>query len=378
MSVYKPKTSRVWQFDFIAGGRRYSGSTGVYNRRAAEEFERKKRQEVATGQFGAVAQMTLDGACGRYWEEKGRHRGDAVDVERRIDRLLTLMGAATCLKDIDQVAISVAIEQRRNMVFTKTKAADAAAYPISNSTVNRDVIETLRPVLRRARTHWSPRGAPHGLPDIDWRDLRLTEPRAQSRVYSKPEMAAWLEACPPEARLALSMMLTYGLRFGELFFPLSALNLDPAKPTLTLQKGRKRDVILHLPLRQDHALALGPLAQKAAEASLAHVWFVLKDKTAKPLTYGMLEQRISKAADRAGIDGGRRIHGARHHAGSTILQRTKNLKAVQGLLGHARVSSSERYAHVLIDELRSALEDEAAPPTPPKPKTKAKTKSRRS
>lgn len=47
-----------------------------------------------------------------------------------------------------------------------------------------------------------------------------------------------------------------------------------------------------------------------------------------------------------------------HHAGSTILKRTKKLKAVQGLLGHASINSSQRYAHVLIGDLREALEDE--------------------
>ena len=57
-------------------------------------------------------------------------------------------------------------------------------------------------------------------------------------------------------------------------------------------------------------------------------------------------------------EGGRRIHGARHHAASTMLRRTGNLKAVQSLLGHASIHSSQRYAHVLTSELRAALEDE--------------------
>lgn len=153
-------------------------------------------------------------------------------------------------------------------------------------------------------------------------------------------------------------MLTYGLRYGELFFPLDALNLDVREPTLTLQKGRKRDVILHLPLRRDHAKALTELVTKARTAGVDQVWFVRAGKSLAPMTYGMLEHRISKAANEAKTSGGRRIHGARHHAGSMILKKTKNLKAVQGLLGHARVSSSERYAHVLTDELRAALDDD--------------------
>ncbi|MFD3264029.1 tyrosine-type recombinase/integrase [Phenylobacterium ferrooxidans] len=358
MSVYKPKQSRIWQYDFVVAGRRYVGSTGVLNRRAAEEFERRMRQEVATGKLGAIGQLPLDEAAGRYWEEKGRHRGDAVDVERRIEVLLSLLGPQTRLSAIDQAVVADAIERRRTETFRKAKGDKARAYPVSNSTVNRDIIETLRPILKRARTHWSPQGTLHGLPEIDWRDLRLSEPRAQSRVYSQSEKAAWLAACDGDVRLALDMMLTYGLRYGELFFALHALNLDVSDPTLTLQKGRKRDVILHLPLRRDHARALTELVAKARGAGIDQVWCVEVGETVTPLTYGMLEHRISKAANAAKISGGRRIHGARHHAGSMILKKTKNLKAVQGLLGHARVSSSERYAHVLTEELRAALDDD--------------------
>lgn len=362
MSVYKPGNSRYFHYDFVWQGLRSSGSTGQTTRRAAEEVERKKRLDLATGQEGAVAKMTLDEAAGRYWEEKGAQRGDAVDVMRRIGLLLQILGPETRLRDIDQAAVAAAIERRRKMKFRKSRAKDAKAYAISDSTVNRDIIETLRPILKRARTHWSTRGASHGLPDIDWRELRLREPRGQSRIYSAAEQAAWLEACDEEVRLALEMMLTYGLRFSELFFSIEALDLDPRKPTFTLQKGRKRDVILHLPLRAAHAEALAHRVGRAKATGLTTVWFVEPDEEEggelRPLTYGMLEYRISKAADRAGIAGSRRIHGARHHAGSAILRKTKNLKAVQGLLGHARVSSSERYAHVLIEELRAALDDD--------------------
>lgn len=365
MSVYKPKGSRIWQFDFVIDGKRFHGSTGVLNRRAAEEVERRKRNEAATGQFGQVAKMTLDAACGRYWEEKGKHRGDSVDVERRLDTLLVLFGKTTKLSEIGQAEVAAAVEQRSGMTFKKGKdraGAPAKEYAVSDSTVNRDVIDTLRPVLRRARTHWTPTGTAHGLPEINWRELRLTEPRALSRLYSAPEKAAWMEKAAEwgdDLDLALDLMLTNGLRYGEIFMPLDAPNLDPAEPTLRLQKGRKRDVVLFVPLRIDHARRLAARIGRAREHDLDHPWFYAKGKKLIPYTYAQIEYRLSKAADDAGIAGGRRIHGARHHAGSTVLKRSKgNLKAVQGMLGHASITSSQRYAHVLIDDLRAVIEDE--------------------
>lgn len=171
------------------------------------------------------------------------------------------------------------------------------------------------------------------------------------------------------------MLLTYGLRLGELQFSIDQkLNLDPVEPSLTLQKGRKRDVILHVPLRLDHARQLAALvgrAQANKPKALDTVWHTRKGKHLVALTYNQLEYRISLAADRAGVAGGRRIHGARHHAGSTILKRTGNLKAVQGLLGHASIQSSQRYAHVLTSDLRTALEDVAVAAPEPKPRRRA-------
>lgn len=357
MSVYKSAKSRFWQYDFVISGKRFHGSTGQATRRAAETVERHKRLEAATGQLGLIARMTLDDAAGRYWAEVGIGRGDAADVERRIARLLAIMGPQTTLGDIDQAACSRAIETRRGQTTIRSKKDGARAYLPAPATVNRDVVETLRPILRRARSHWAGK-ADHGLPEIDWRSLRLREPRAQSRMYGADEKLRWIDACDEDVRLALEMLLTYGLRFGELFFGLEALNLDPQLPTLTIQKGRKKDVLLHLPLRQDHARALAARLSRAQAAGLAHVWFYEGPKAPLSYTYSQIEYRLDKAATVAGVKGGRRIHGARHHAGSTILKRTGgNMKAVQSLLGHATINSSQRYAHVMVEDMRAALED---------------------
>lgn len=308
--------------------------------------------------------MTLDQGAGRYWEEVGIHRGDAEDVERRLNALIALMGGGTVLSDINQAVTAKAIEKRKKIGRKRGKADDATVYLPSNSTVNRDVIETLRPILKRAKTHWTPKGAAHGLPEIDWRELRLPEPRGLSRSYSHKEQAAWLRHAEEEhVDLALEVLLDYGLRLGELLFRPDQLGGDAAKPTLTLQKGRKRDVLLEVALTRDHGRQLFARAARARAAKLDTVWFfqngMNRDGTERlvPMTYAMLEYRLSKAADKAGIKGGRRIHGARHHAGGEIMRDTKgNLKAVQALLGHASIHSSQRYAHVLNEELRGHIE----------------------
>lgn len=43
MSVYKPKNSPYFHFDFVWQGRRFHGSTGCRNRRDALIFEQRER-----------------------------------------------------------------------------------------------------------------------------------------------------------------------------------------------------------------------------------------------------------------------------------------------------------------------------------------------
>ena len=55
-----------------------------------------------------------------------------------------------------------------------------------------------------------------------------------------------------------------------------------------------------------------------------------------------------------------RFHDARHTAATRVLRKS-NLRVVQQLLGHERVTTTEKYAHALAEDVRAALN--AAIPT---------------
>lgn len=370
MSVYKPAKSSFYQYDFVIKGRRFHGSTGQVTRRAAEAAERRLRAEEAEGRLGDAASWTVDQAAGKWWIEVGQHRADAAEIERKLEWLVAALRPKTRLADLTTAVISDVIERLR---VTPYKRGDkGAARVLSNATINRRVIELLRPIMRRAATNWGAKG----LQEIDWRALRLVEPRGLVQHYSADQEAAWLAECEPTPALALRLLLTYGLRFGELFFPPEAF--DPSGPSLPIQK-RKRDVPLVLPLRDDDASDIAARVGRAITAGLPHIWYVevvdLKGKVELvPLTYSMLRGRIIAAADTAGVNGRRRIHGARHHAGTMALRRTGNLKLAGSLLGHADLKSTARYAHALLDDLRAFVDD--LPRNSPEPEaSKAKKAS---
>jgi integrase len=384
MSVYKPAKSRFWQYDFQAKGHRFHGSTGVETRRKAEGVERRLREEIAAGKDPRDQVMTLDEAAGRWWLEVGQHLAGTVHIERRIGICLRLLGKSTPITEITTRTVSRAIETRRGETYTRAPdrpAADgkpawiAPRYPVSNATVNADIIITLRRILQRARKTWEVKD----LPEIDWRALTLSEPAERIQYYTPVQRAAWLAECDSVTAAALQVLLTYGLRLSEVFFAPS--DFDPGigqavdggdEPRLLIHK-RKADVPHIVPLRRDDARDIAARAGRAKAAELDTIWFeqlppapALAKVTGRDpskielvgLTYYGLQARLRSAARRAGIDGGRVIHGARHDAGTQILRRTKNIKVAQQLLGHKDIKSTLRYAHALEDELRAGLDSE--------------------
>jgi Site-specific recombinase XerD len=369
MSVYKTSKSRFYQYDFVIQGRRYHGSTGQTTRRAAEAYEDRQRRAAAEGKLGEAAQLTLDEACGKWWVEVGQYRGES-DRDRefkRMQRLVQLFPKTIRICEITTAHVAEAVQRRRGITFKRGKdrrlpdgrLEKAREYAVSNATVNRDVIQPLKKVLRRARRVWGAKG----LEEIAWDEVTLDQGRPAIRWYSQEEIAAWTAQNGPTAALALRLLLRYGLRFGELFFSIHAF--EPEGPRLGWFKGRKKDVWHTVPLLPDDAAEIAARVGRAKAAGLDTIWFVeeveeREDGERKvrlvPLTYYGLHQRLRTAAKRAGIRPGRIIHGARHHAGTTIQRAYKNAKVTQRLLGHLDPRSTDVYVHAMEDEVLAALQ----------------------
>lgn len=66
-------------------------------------------------------------------------------------------------------------------------------------------------------------------------------------------------------------------------------------------------------------------------------------------------KRMKKVMDAEGITGWT-IHGIRHTTATRLMQSGANLRIVQQLLGHANISTTAIYAHVMIDDLADAME----------------------
>jgi len=77
-----------------------------------------------------------------------------------------------------------------------------------------------------------------------------------------------------------------------------------------------------------------------------------------PITYSGLSSRFRRAFAKAGV-GDFRWHDLRHTAATRIMRETGNLKLTSKLLGHASVTTTARYAHVDLDDIRAGMESVA-------------------
>lgn len=389
MSVYKPAKSPYFQYDFQIRGRRFHGSTGVETRRAAEEVERRKRREAALGELDDAAQMTLDAAAARWWDERGASLKGGDRLEARLERVILLIGPRTRLIDITTKVVSRAIEKRRGQARSHSNKPGAKQYLPSDSTVNRDMIDTLRPILNRARKVWEA-----NLPTIDWSSLRRDEPKPRPKEFVGDELEIMLSHVKPKWHDMIRFAATYGTRLAEMFFSLDDVDVHDLEDARILLRDRKGADDHTLPLLPDDAAAMASRLGRARAAELETVWFYEKrlpgpgGKTVlKPLTYGGLEIAVRRAMERSGLKaakGMRGIHATRHHAGMQILRATGDIRLAQRLLGHADIKSTMVYAHAIESDVRKGLaklprnSPEPLAPEPEKATPDQSTKAKRS
>jgi hypothetical protein len=366
MSVYLTPKSPFFQYDFQYKKRRYTGSTGVKTRRAAEKVRDKIRGEVAAGTYVDGGPMSLDAAAGRWWTEVGQHKKSAKVLKHRLGIAVRLIGPATPIVDISTETVSRAIERRRGETYArgfdvprkpcgaiakKGKVVKAERYVLANDTVNSDIIKRLRPILNRAEKVWEVKG----LKTINWGELALPEAQTDIVHFADPYQAAWLDACGPTEAFALELLLTYGWRFGELFFkPAAYLPDTPNGPSVAIRMRKNKPMLA--PLRPVDARRIAARVGIAQAAELESIWIERdEDDQLVTVSYEAMQGRLRRAAGRAGVDHSRLIHSARHHVATDFLATTGDLAKTKDLLGHADIKSTLVYAHALDSGLRDAI-----------------------
>jgi integrase/recombinase XerD len=184
------------------------------------------------------------------------------------------------------------------------------------------------------------------------------------RLLASAHAAAADATCPQAERLRalrlaclIEVLYATGLRVSELVaLPASAARRDERMLVVRGKGGKERLVPLNQAAKTAMRAYLDALGQ--AERDAGAKWLFPSFGESGHLTRQHAARELKALAGAAGI-GSARVspHVLRHAFASHLLQNGADLRVVQTLLGHADISTTQIYTHVLDERLKSLVRD---------------------
>lgn len=195
------------------------------------------------------------------------------------------------------------------------------------------------------------RNDPMGLID------RARVEQSQRSTFNDDERRAIFDTASSRDRVALRLLLDYGLRKGALqAVKLEHFDVQRRRLTIFTKGAKVRELPVDAEMLADiaHEIATEPgdtyllhrrgAPNKPMSSHALHVWWY-----ARLVDAGVVPE---------GTTSGRKMHSARHTAGQRVLDKTSNLKAAQTLLGHASISTTgDVYAGWSDEQLEETMRE---------------------
>jgi integrase len=352
VSVFKVKKSPYYQFDFVLRGHRFYGSTECTVRKEAEKFEaveREKAKALVKAMKRSRASLLIDDVADRLWNDRAQYDADPKATETNLARLIEYFGKAKPLTDIDHNEVKKMVAWRRGHHVKDRKNAPL----ISNATVNRSATK----VLQRIFTFAKGEGAQFEH-EPKWTELLLPEPVERVRELQDDEAAAFDAAMRTDYEPFFEFVRASGLRQKEcVTLKWTEVNFG-TKQIVRLGKGGRRVVF---PITDAIREILFPLQGQHSEFVFTYVAVygnkrlgIVRGRRYR-LTLSGTKSRWQRMRAKAGVTDFR-FHDYRHDFGTKLLRDSGNLKLVQKAMNHRDIKSTLRYAHVLDEDVASAVE----------------------
>lgn len=191
--------------------------------------------------------------------------------------------------------------------------------------------------------------------DLGWTASPLAGIRPPKRAQRLPSamtvdaVSALLDGMPDDEPLScrdkaiFELAYSSGLRVSELAnLTLTELDLDHGLARVT-GKGNKTRIV---PVGSVAVEALRRWLLIRPQLARGDVLTVFVGKTGRPLSIGAIEGRLRTWRERLGIAERLYPHKLRHSCATHLLQSSHDLRAVQELLGHANLSTTQVYTHL--------------------------------
>jgi integrase/recombinase XerD len=180
-------------------------------------------------------------------------------------------------------------------------------------------------------------------------------------VLTKSEARRLIEATPAvkprdiRDRAILETLYATGIRRAELI-TLTIYDADLQTATLKVEgKGRRQRVV---PLTQSAIAALKLYLDEARSLFVreaGQVRLFVSSRSGGPLDDDDIVRIVAKAANRAGIRKHVTPHTLRHTCATHLLKGRADIRQIQKLLGHRRLSSTEVYTRVELTDLHEVI-----------------------
>jgi integrase/recombinase XerD len=209
-----------------------------------------------------------------------------------------------------------------------------------------------------------------GRADLAHQLARTHYPRKLPRVLTLDQVARLLEAAPgPGLKYKAALGIAYGagLRGGEVVM-LRVSDIDSERMLIRVEMGKGR---------KDRHAKLSPELLSLLRAWWLQCrsigWLFPGRDPLLPMTVRQLNRVCHMAAEAAGLGSWVTPHTLRHSFATHLLEDDTDVRVIQVLLGHAKLDTTARYAHVATNVLRAVrspfehlmLSKEGPPEEPP-------------
>lgn len=333
---FRTARSKIYQYDLQIGGRRLRGSTGTDNYEEAKSVEAEIRAQ-ARKQKAREGHYTVSQALGTYYTDKAQHQPSATTTRSQAKGILSAIPGKTPIDSLSNADVLKFVARRR--------------AEVSNATVNRQ-LQLLGRALRHMQKFYDAE-----IPELDLKAAETPEPKERIRELTRDEQQRLFDKLRTDLHPFVTFALMTGARISTIAnLRWSDVHIDLGEMVFRLKGGDT----MKFPISREMRAFLSALPKSNTVEARRYVFTYVDQKTLDRKRIipngGGVNADFREAVHDAEIEDFR-FHDLRHTFATRMLRQTQNLKLVSKLLGHKNIETTTRYAHVLIDDMRSALDD---------------------
>lgn len=325
------------------------------------------RTALASGKKAPGAPMQFCEVTALYNDQVAKHlAGQGADIVfRDLERLEAYFGKTKLITEITDAEVAAMVAWRRGQQVVRLKrikgkkVQDTKAKLVAPATVNRSTTELLKKLFMRARDTW-------GIKFDEWPKWKnhiLKEPEERVRELKGGEGEALMDATRSDYAPAIEFEHATGWRQGSVI-TLEWTQVDWGNKSITrIGKGGK---IISTEINDELRAILWPLVGHHRVRVFTYVAQKTRDDRVAgrryPVTSSGFKTAWRRARAKAGLANGAnrlRNHDLRHDFATKLLRSNRDLKLVQRAMGHATITTTMRYAHVLDEDVHNAVAEQA-------------------